>query len=268
MGRVGNLVVLKLGGSLITFKDKPLAVNYANIRITVRAIAAALPLLEDARLFILHGGGSFGHYYAKKYGLSTRLQITDPKHVSVITGAMMDLHSIVLKEMLKAKVPCMTILPSQILTESGAALSSGGEKYLEALFDSGLVPITFGNVHVSKKGSRIVSGDRLALAVVKSFGKQNSRVVFGMDVDGIFPDEKMEGAIIDELSERSDVRSELRHFDVTGGISSKIQTGLELSRCGADVFFVNGSKPARLKAALEGRRNVKGTKIYSHKEGF
>ena len=190
MGEISDLTVLKLGGSLITFKDKPLTPNCANIRTAARAIASALPVLRRTRFFLLHGGGSFGHYYAKKYGLSTKLKRTEQEEVAVTSAAMMELHSKILGEMLRVGIPCVTVLASRILSDATSGLAASGRRYLETLFDSGLVPITFGNVLVSKKGSVIVSGDSLALKIVKSFGGRKSRVVFGMDVDGISPDRK------------------------------------------------------------------------------
>ena len=268
MGEIDNLIVLKLGGSLITFKDRPLAASLANIRSAARAVASALPFLKKTRFFLLHGGGSFGHYYAKKYGLSTMLKQTRPEQVAVTSAAMMELHSIVLKEMLRAGVPCVSVLASQIFGVASSVLTANGKAYLRTLSDSGLIPITFGNVVVSKEGSLIVSGDNLALAMVKSFAGHKSRVVFGMDVDGIFQDEKLKGHPIDMLLEEHDISSKSRKLDVTGGVRAKVVAGFQLSRLGADVYFVNGSKHDRIVDALKGKDTVLGTKIYSHRKSL
>ncbi len=84
-----------------------------------------------------------------------------------------------------------------------------------------------------------------------------------MDVDGVYRSAELNGPIIRELNGELQVKSRIRDFDVTGGLQSKITTGLELSKLGADVFFVNGSKRTRLSRLLRGDNNVLATKIYS-----
>ena len=58
--------VLKLGGSVITVKDKAMTADHDRIRRLSEEIKAAWPL----PLVLVHGGGSFGHPVAKKYRLT------------------------------------------------------------------------------------------------------------------------------------------------------------------------------------------------------
>ncbi len=56
-------IVLKLGGSVITFKDKE---QEANVK-AVRRLAGEIAEAKPESLLIVHGGGSFGHPKARKY---------------------------------------------------------------------------------------------------------------------------------------------------------------------------------------------------------
>ncbi|MGI0091567.1 MAG: isopentenyl phosphate kinase, partial [Nitrososphaerales archaeon] len=212
-------------------------------------------------LFLLHGGGSFGHYYASKYGLSRKPSRAKAEGVSKTSAAMIDLHSIVLHEFVMAGLPCQTVLTSEFLTANGSRVNKTGAIRLETLFLNDLLPISFGNVSVTKMKSQIISGDLIALAVARKF--RVNRVIFAMDVDGIFPNSKMNSPMINVLDRSVVFADKERKYDVTGGIRSKIETGFMLAALGADVFYVNGSKPDRLRELINGRGDqVKATKIY------
>ena len=58
--------ILKLGGSVITDKKKPLTPNLQAIERLANEIAQA----KVSSLIVVHGGGSFGHYLAKQYNLT------------------------------------------------------------------------------------------------------------------------------------------------------------------------------------------------------
>ena len=62
--------ILKLGGSVITHKDKFFSPNHDNI---VR-LAKEVAISKQKSLIIVHGGGSFGHPVAKKYAISEGLK--------------------------------------------------------------------------------------------------------------------------------------------------------------------------------------------------
>ncbi len=255
-------VVLKLGGSLITRKDKPLTPNLKAIRAIARSIwrASLAGHKNDLRLFLVHGGGSFGHYYAKKYHLSSKRFVEDNSiGVSRTASAMQEIHTIILRELVKNGVNCKTIDASELLNLKGNELSRFGERKLRNYFNEGLVPVSFGNVLVTAKGATIVSGDTLCSAFVKRFPTE--RVIFAMDVDGIYMTPQLKGEILPLVSPSATVTSALRKFDVTGGVQSKLGLGFEMSARGANIFFLNGAKGTRLTRCIRGDLNVKATRI-------
>ena len=66
---MAEVVFLKLGGSLITDKERYQTPRPAVIERAAAEIAAALAARPDLRLLLGHGSGSFGHFEAAKYGV-------------------------------------------------------------------------------------------------------------------------------------------------------------------------------------------------------
>lgn len=265
MGRLGQLVIVKLGGSLITNKDVPLSPNLRNIRNVARELSNAIGLEPSIRMVIIHGGGSFGHYFAKRFSIGTEFSEQYPAEgLARTSAAMIKLHSIVLEEFCRAGVYCATVLPVEIQNrkEDNISNSESLAKRVNAIFDNKLLPVTFGFVNISDGGSFIISGDRIALAIANTFSA--TRVVFAMDVDGIYPSANLKGQILTEVGRNNDgVKSFVKKYDVTGGIQAKIATGFSLSDLGADVFFLSGAKRGRLTQAIVGSNRVIATRIYS-----
>jgi isopentenyl phosphate kinase len=262
MGSMSSeLTVVKLGGSLITNKDRPLALNMHGIDSSVRAIARSLRSNKIGRLFLIHGGGSFGHYYARKFFLSTTRKQIPADGVSRVAASMITLHSVVLDRLVREGVPCKTVMTSEFLSSDGRSVSRNGKRILEDLFQCGFVPISFGNVSVTMNGSVIISGDQIALSLAK--GQNVKRAIFAMDVDGVYNNSQMNGNVIKDLNAERFKLGKQKKFDVTGGIRTKIQVGLRLASLGTDVFYVNGTKGRRLESLLIGQDDVVSTKIHS-----
>ena len=67
-----SLVIIKYGGSLITFKDK---LCQANLEVIEGLAEATHKLLQrNYKVIIVHGAGSFGHIKAKAFKLHLLLR--------------------------------------------------------------------------------------------------------------------------------------------------------------------------------------------------
>ena len=73
-------VFLKLGGSLITDKDKPYTPRLDKLKELALEIKTVLDSTPDLLLILGHGSGSFGHTAAKKYGTRNGVQTTEQWH--------------------------------------------------------------------------------------------------------------------------------------------------------------------------------------------
>ena len=106
-----KLALIKLGGSVVTFKDKPLAANAGAIDGISRVLAQLnLPAI------IVHGGGSFGHYWSMKYDMHTKPAKYDAHGVSVVHESMIALNQIIVKSMIMAGLNPYGMPPSVFAT--------------------------------------------------------------------------------------------------------------------------------------------------------
>ena len=63
-------IILKIGGSVVTDKDGELAAKTE----VINRIAEEIKRADIDNLILVHGGGSFGHPTAKKYGIKEGLK--------------------------------------------------------------------------------------------------------------------------------------------------------------------------------------------------
>ena len=268
MGKDEKITLVKIGGSVITEKEKPLTPNLRNIRLIGKELSRASISNPRLRYILIHGGGSYGHYYAKKFRLGTNVRsAASPEGLARTAASMIELHSIVLEELCIAGVYCGTVLPIELFSQIDEPITiSGAGKYrLNSVLRNDLIPITFGYVNLVGNKSYIISGDKIALALARALPVV--KTIFVMDVDGVFRSPEMNGSIIRELREENfSVESSTRGYDVTGGIKAKISAGFEIAKLGSDVYFLNGSKRNRLLGVLRGSGNAVATKIYSTKK--
>ena len=87
-----------------------------------------------------------------------------------------------------------------------------------------------------------------------------SRVIFTVNVDGIYEDMR-DKRLIEVLDfPRNDISYKDSSVDVTGGMGRKISEAFKIARCGIDVNIVNGLDAGRVFNTLMGLE-VKGTMI-------
>jgi len=243
MVRVAESIVIKLGGSVITHKDRPLALRNDAIEALSRVLA-----YHPSRKIIIHGGGSFGHYYAKKAGLSTECSaINDLEAVFLTRKSMFELNQHIVNSLSKNGLYPYIIAP-YIMSKNHSSM----RLLLSQLLDRGFTPLFFGDVVPCRGGFKIVSGDDISYNVCSVV--RPSRMIFCIDVDGIYPSTRMEGQIVHELSGKvlENIVGYSNKFDVTGGIIRKLKIAYKISKLGIDVFFVNGLNSDSVLKALNG----------------
>src|SRR3954453_10349589 len=109
--RYYNMTLIKLGGSVITFKEKPLTANFEAINNILRALARPkMPIV------VVHGGGSFGHYWSVKYDMHTKPDDYDPYGISIVHESMVHLNQIIVKFMIKERINAYSLMPSTFMS--------------------------------------------------------------------------------------------------------------------------------------------------------
>jgi isopentenyl phosphate kinase len=237
-----DVVLIKLGGSVITYKERPLTTNKIAIdRILKTLSSVKIPII------LVHGGGSFGHYWSIKYDMHSKPERYSSDGIAVVHESMILLNHIIVKSMLKLKMNPYSVPPFSFILGKKPILKKIFE--MASMTKDNIIPITYGDiVYRSYHRYSILSGDELMTMI--SSVLRPKKVIFAVNVDGIYKDPQTK-QIVQKIEE---------NFDITGGMKRKVREALKISLAGMDVHFVNGFKPERLLKILENSK-TEGTVI-------
>lgn len=246
--------VLKLGGSVITNKEGFKAADYD----AIGRLAEEISLSGVTELVLVHGGGSFGHPLAKRYsiaeGFKERSQVLG---FSETHKAMMELNDVIVDALIGRGVPAFPLPPSSFIVTSNGRIETLKLQVLRRLLRRGFTPVLYGDAVLdTRRGFSILSGDQLSARLALKL--KASRLVFGVDVDGVYtsnPKLNPDARLFESLS-LSEAKSLARiegatTTDVTGGMLSKIQEVLPVVEAGIPVLILNAKKPRNIFKALK-----------------
>ena len=242
------MILLKLGGSIITNKEKALSAR----RKAIDSIMKNLKKIKEP-IIIVHGGGSYGHYWSVKYDMHTKPSRYDLRGVSIVKNSMIELDKIILDSLLENKLKPYSVPPTDFMNGNKPITKKIQE--LGKIARSGLIPITYGDaLWYGQKKSYILSGDKIMTHVAKVL--RPKLAIFALNVDGVYSDLKSKKLISEIKGEKvkiSDVK-----MDVTGGMNRKMEEATKISKLGLKVFFTNGNKPERIVNAVN-KNKFEGT---------
>lgn len=253
-----RLVLIKLGGSVITFKDKPLTANCD----AINDIAQVLSQLSMP-IIIVHGGGSFGHYWSVKYDMHTKSARYDQHGIAVVHESMVTLNQIVVNSMLKEGLNPYGIPPS-FFTNGHKPIATKIMQIYD-ISKSKILPITFGDVvYAGRRKYSILSGDAIMTILAKAL--RPSKVIFTTNVDGVYKDTSNKEILstITMTGKRSIGFRLSKNADVTGGMQRKVTEAIKIASSGMDVLIINGLKPKRIIEAVTGTLQI-GTVVKRRK---
>jgi isopentenyl phosphate kinase len=242
------MILIKLGGSIITNKERPLSARTN----TIDKIAKQLKKIQEP-FIVVHGGGSFGHYWSVKYDMHTKPARYDLRGVSIVKNSMIELNKIVLDCFVKNKLAPYCLPPTDFM--DGDKPIPSKVKEIKKIAESGLIPVTYGDaLWYGGKKSYILSGDRIMSILAKSLRPRLA--VFVLNVDGLYSDLKTKRLIHNMKNDQVSIQE--ISMDVTGGMKRKVQEATRISKIGLKVFFVNGNKPERITNAIQ-KNKFEGT---------
>lgn len=230
-GRSGSgPTVLKLGGSVVTEKDRPETVDGAALDRAAEAIGAALDDSAGrtpAGLVVVHGGGSFGHHHASEHGVSTTTGSKDPDAVLAIHSAMTTLNRFVVDRLRTRDVPAVPVNPLSVAhrdRDGKLTLPSG---QVRVLVGEGFVPVLHGDVVAHEgAGVTVLSGDEIVADLAWSLDAESVGVC--STVPGVLDGD---GEVIPRIEEFDAVKGVLAGSDATdvsGGMEGKVRELLAL----------------------------------------
>lgn len=260
----GGLLVIKLGGSVITYKESATPKPRMG---TIRSVASESKDLIDAgfQLILVHGAGSFGHSLVNRYQLQEGVRTKEEKlGYSLTVQSITDLNSLVVKELLRVGVPAIGISPHAFVKQSKGRFVGFDERVIRDFLDRAFVPVLFGDLVLDEQlGGSILSGDVIVPYLAQRLG--SVKVIFLSDVDGVFdsdprlkPDARQIQRITDDnfeailrIFDEQEVY-EKRRNDVTGEMRGKI-LAIKENLSGVEVIITNGLKRGSLFNGLRGK---------------
>lgn len=257
-----NLVLLKLGGSLITDKTQPRTLRRNTLARLVEEIAVALEQQPALRLIIGHGAGSFAHVSAKMHG--TRQGVKTQEQWQGFVEVWWDaavLNRYVVEELVKANLPAIALPPSAAITAQDGQVHSWNLGPLRAALNAGLLPVIHGDVIFdSSLGGTILSTEDLFSHLAMEMSPRRL-LLAGME-QGVWEDFPTRSRIIPKINPRN-FQDLLPYIggstatDVTGGMLDKVKQSIALcqSQPGMEILIFSGDEPGSLLDVLLGEQH-------------
>lgn len=260
-----QLVLVKLGGSLITNKSKPFSERREVIVQLVEQIKKAWAE-KKVKVIVGHGGGSYPHVPAEKYKtIEGKIDHESIYGAAVVEDAAAQLNRIVVGEFLKQKVPAVSVNPSSMMMVNGGGTKSLYLDSLKQMLQLEMVPVLYGDlVFKDTTGFTIWSTEQLLnmLAFELDIGGYDVlKVIHCGETDGFLVDGKVLPKI--SLSQKGMYKKHVAKtegFDVTGGMLHKVEKALETAAAGIDSYIIGGNHGGNLYRAIVGKEFI-GTHI-------
>lgn len=265
------MIILKLGGSVITKKDaKEPSIDKNNLNRIAEEIASS----SFHKLIIVHGAGSYGHPFAKKYQIGSPIKderdfYGKKKGFSITQSWVKKLNTAVCDSLRKKGVLAVSIQPSSFIITKNKRIYSCDLELIKKYVEYGFVPVIYGDVVADMDESIkicVLSGDQ----IIKYFGEKlkPERVVLGSDVDGIFtkdPRKYEDAQLMSTVTSCEDLNAGgSSNVDVTGGMKGKLLELIELAEIGVESEIINASRDGFIKRALNLEEGI-GTTVKKDK---
>jgi isopentenyl phosphate kinase len=265
-GRKAFLILLKLGGSLITEKTRPHTHIPPILDRLANEIAAARERDPEFRLVIGHGSGSFGHIPASKHRTRQGVRsAAEWQGFAEVWREARALNEIVIQALAQAGLPVIAFPPSAcILAQDGQVLDWDLRPFRAAL-EAGLIPVVNGDtVFDTGRGGTILSTEDVFLYLARQI--PTSRILLAGSEDGVWQDFPGRNNLIPHITPRDFSKMAVAlqgsfAVDVTGGMLAKVESMLALAAeiPGLEVLIFSGLQPGAVREALLG--DSPGTRI-------
>jgi len=250
------MILIKLGGSIITNKEKPLSPR----KTTIEKISKNLRKISEP-IIVVHGGGSYGHYWSVKYDMHTKEKKYDANGVSIVKNSMIDLNKLILNSFQSNKLNPYCLPPTDFMMGNKPIIKK--IKEIKKIAQSELTPVTYGDaLWFGSNKTYILSGDKIMTHLAKILKPR--LCIFALNEDGLYSDLKSKKLI--KVIDKQKVNISENKMDVTGGMTRKVEEAKKISNFGVNVFFVNGNKPERIVKAVK-NREFQGTLFRGKKNG-
>jgi isopentenyl phosphate kinase len=255
---MSSLIFLKLGGSMITYKDRPSSVRAEVLVRAANEIASARAANPELRLLLGHGSGSFGHYPAKKYGTRSGVKSeTEWGGFVEVWQQATSLNRLVMEALAAVGIRALAFPPSASATASDGTIIAWNLQPIQAALEAGILPVVFGDVAFDTvRNGTILSTEDLFVHLAGALKPQ--RILLAGDEQGVFANYGSDPQLIQHItpenfSALAATVSGAVAPDVTGGMAGKVQAMLDLvSQVECEVRIFSGLEPGNIATSLLG----------------
>ena len=256
-----ELILIKLGGSIITDKNKEFVAKEDNIKRLAKEIKKSQKVFFG-KIIIGHGAGGFAHVPAKKY--KTKDGIINSKSLigmTITEKAARQLNDILTNEFVKENLPIFPFSPASFLLSDAQSYSNSYFDPIKKALEINAIPVVYGDVIMDKKqGFTIFSTEKVFNVLVRELVKfYKIRIILVSDVDGVY---NKDGVTIPVITDKNfDQLKEsivgAKGTDITGGMLHKVEESLKLAKeFGVETLIVNGKRPWNLLKAVKGEKTL------------
>lgn len=266
-----NLVLVKLGGSLITNKSKPKTFLPKRTSRLVKEIKTWTEQNPQTSLVLAHGSGSFGHVSAKKYQTHLGFLNKNSKYgFCVVRHDAWEINFLLMEKLLNCGLNAVSLPPSMLGVLSNRKIRKFDLNLIYSFLQNNFIPVVFGDQFLdTRQGCSIASGETtlnyLAKKLTRGSGSSRllkTRLIQATIVNGVL---NKNNKVVARITPKnySQIKKDIfesKDADVTGGMLHKVEAALQLTKVGISTQIISGKKPGNLLKALRGER-VLGTLI-------
>lgn len=253
------LIFLKLGGSLITDKDRPYTARLDVIKRIAGEIYKAMNEDPDLKVVLGHGSGSYGHFAAVESGF--REGASTKSHwfgFQRVWNSAHELNGIVIAECNKSGLPVVSFSPSASLSADNKKIMEWNTYPIKSALKNELMPVVFGDtIFDHSLGGVILSTEELFLFLIDQLNPD--RIILAGKEPGVWADfpEKTNLFPIITPEKYDDVKSKISSstsIDVTGGMHKKVFLMIEAvsKNTALSVEIISGEIPGNIYKSLKG----------------
>jgi isopentenyl phosphate kinase len=248
-----DLIILKVGGSVLTDKNKSSTARMEQISRVAKEICDS----GCTKLILIHGAGSFGHHQAREYGLKSGLNPVSIKGIYPTHIAVKSLNDMIIKALEKNNVNALPVHPLSMCLLKGGRIESMSIESIKCMVENNIIPVLHGDAVMDlERGVDILSGDQVIVYLASAL--KAKKVGIGTNVDGVY--DVKDFKVIKEITPVNieKVRGMLSGsggVDVTGGMYGKIMELMELAASGIPSQVFNAEKEGNIARFLKGGLN-------------
>lgn len=234
-----NLILIKLGGSLISDKNKVNVAKISEIKKITKQIKELLAKNKDISLLIFTGAGGFGHPVAEKYKNDLE------KGLPEIKKAVKELNQFVVNFFNENGLKAISIEPDKVTSYKDGYMVKLLYGYIVELLKKNIIPVFHADLVKDRSlGVSILSMDKFLVDTAiyfKNKGYKIEKAIFLGTMPGVI---SKDGKTIPIITKESTINLSKAFYkgkgiDVTGGMKYKVEQCLRLTDEGIESYITN-----------------------------